>query len=1760
MKKQRIIRWSIFLGTVITFIGAIAGHYIYAEEAKKEEEAEKATLQTKEDYQISEGEVYVYGASDKKYSNTAEKNAITQAIEAVLKSDKTEAIIVVGEGTYDGGIEIDCKKDKPIKLSIVSDDSFEKVKDSDADSCIPKTTTEVDGESVTTYTYKSTSSGKAVVLGGIQTKNVSLTLAGIHLGNTLKESIDDLGSQDIDVTGGEGFTYYGTELADKVNVSLTHVGNKITMEKCYAALTVDGESAAGGLIGLVYKADVTLINCYADSYVFGPFAGGLVGYIDGVSDNKGTVEIQSCYAAGYLYGTVTTVIKQETGCRQGGLIAEKKTNAIISIEKKSYTVCEFMGVGSKITTIPGGNINLYYLNNGDESHINGTVYKGEVLEGGFDAGKQAANAYNLLSQYEKYPNEPKYYEYPGIKGLPHYGDWGPLSKGELKVSVVNGEKLVAYVTVSGIKSPVVTYKFTGLSSNKVKTITMSGITSSAIIDSLESSSTRFKSQFAGFYPGEYVKLEVSANEGKLTAAAISFNSLYYDDNGKVATSSAVGTYYSDNDRYAVITCGRHLQNLDASAQDSNKLFTRAMVKKNISFGQGSDWAKAYSSLTFSAITNNSLVAFNGGNKTITDLKVNTSGNAGLFKNIGNSSKNVTITAITMVRPNIKGTGNVGVIAGETNTSSAGITITSCAAIDAVVSTSGEYAGGLIGRNNANTTISNCSNRLNTLASNSSFKSSIDSNGASSQPNVFGKLASGGLVGITADSCDLAIKNSFAAVVVGGSDCENSGGLIGKTGVSAPNNNPSTGETVTTPVDFVLVLDQSGSMAYDYSNSSTTKQQALKNSATSFINLAAKQDCIDGSTHRVAIVGFESDAWNISNGLTDLTTSGANTLVNKVNALPKSPSGGTHMDEGLQLAIDILKNRTETTYTLEDGSKLARKTVVVFFTDGYPGDQQASGDYFTSYYDTDQFADAAVAKASVLKGMGATIFCVGAFDGANPSTAYTTTLGQETARGWFSSGTYKTWTTAAKSANGLMHFISSDYDATCTSWTGFTTSNAGTNKGYYMSANDPDALLTALNMILEKVTPQIPVVTSNHVAGISNSYADCYTTANHYASGLIGLVNGIPASVNNSYASGYTNIAGNKSYTSKVQAGLAACAASDYISISNSYTIIKPSTTTNFCSTVNENPKAYNNLYYKIVGDLSLYGYRIQSSAASDLGDAFVDASTVTPYNLRNQGLSSTAYPAPVLSGIHHYGDWHPYPNTTAKVTVTVSNSNVLTSTISLEVSGAETNEVSVNYTVSQNGNAESYQKTCVVSLDSSGKGSTTITLDDLSSSEKHFNSLFPKLTAGANCTITVTSVSDCSFASSGNTLAKNFNSLYAENTSGSNVHISCARHLQNLDVKTSKVALTGITAILDSDVVASGVVEVNPIQNENLVVFNGNNHTITDLKLASNNMVGLFASVGSLTNQTTEYIVQNLKLSGPVIDCTLQDSAAGAIAGKTYGNVLIQNCYVTDAKVVASNNGNAGGLVGINDGSLRISNCGVYYAGQKPSVSNGSSSGNRVYGGSASGGLVGYTPSNSVIWISNSFAAVVVGDISTTNYAGGLIGKSDARNSWSGSGVTVTGTQINNSYADCYVSGKYSCGFVGHMSPDTSSNLKVFDCYVSGFLYTKYKASKGGVMSGITYIDDKVNVEVRHFYNVCGYNGNWEYTAYSATNKYGGEYSNVYYISRDGNYTYPRHGDQKSLNDIKGLTSKLGSSFTTNSPYANGSYPGLNGVPHYSYN
>lgn len=190
---------------------------------------------------------------------------------------------------------------------------------------------------------------------------------------------------------------------------------------------------------------------------------------------------------------------------------------------------------------------------------------------------------------------------------------------------------------------------------------------------------------------------------------------------------------------------------------------------------------------------------------------------------------------------------------------------------------------------------------------------------------------------------------------------------------------STTVTTTQPIDFTLVLDVSGSMDDPMSKTDRTKRlDALKKAVKAFLDKAANTNTEAGSELvRVGLVKFAGDktdkigddmyrsggyTYNYSQIVSNLTAD-MNGLKNKVSKL--KAAGATRADNGFNRAAKMMGS-----------ARTDAKKVVIFFTDGSP----TSSSGFEG-----KVANKAVEAAKELKDGGATVYSIGVFSGADPSS-------------------------------------------------------------------------------------------------------------------------------------------------------------------------------------------------------------------------------------------------------------------------------------------------------------------------------------------------------------------------------------------------------------------------------------------------------------------------------------------------------------------------------------------------------------------------------------------------------------------------------------------------------------------------------------------------------------------------------------------------------------------------------------------------------
>ncbi|MGF7002713.1 Mg-chelatase subunit ChlD [Lachnospiraceae bacterium PFB1-21] len=217
-------------------------------------------------------------------------------------------------------------------------------------------------------------------------------------------------------------------------------------------------------------------------------------------------------------------------------------------------------------------------------------------------------------------------------------------------------------------------------------------------------------------------------------------------------------------------------------------------------------------------------------------------------------------------------------------------------------------------------------------------------------------------------------------------------------------------------------------------STTTRQTALKNAVNTFLESVNQDAIANGVNHRVAIVGF-SDSARVFNGRSTIsdnygrawkdagTPDGLSTLKSSVSRL--GAVGATNSGDGMTKANSVMAAAPSTT----DGKD--RNQVVIMFTDGVP----TTGSDFN-----DEVANKAIAQAKSLKDKKATVYSVGILGGANPGFDPTTNIDK------------------------YMNYVSSNYPA-ATSLSAPGTGGDYT-KGYYLTATKSSELSEIFQKIAE----------------------------------------------------------------------------------------------------------------------------------------------------------------------------------------------------------------------------------------------------------------------------------------------------------------------------------------------------------------------------------------------------------------------------------------------------------------------------------------------------------------------------------------------------------------------------------------------------------------------------------------------------------------------------------------------------------------------
>lgn len=323
-------------------------------------------------------------------------------------------------------------------------------------------------------------------------------------------------------------------------------------------------------------------------------------------------------------------------------------------------------------------------------------------------------------------------------------------------------------------------------------------------------------------------------------------------------------------------------------------------------------------------------------------------------------------------------------------------------------------------------------------------------------------------------------------------------------------------TKTVPVDIVLVLDQSGSMAYDFNGNSTSnntarRQYAMKQAVNTFIESVNGKYSADAD-HRMAIVTFGSNA-GILQGWTFVDATGKTTLQGKISGLPNTPSGATNVAAGMVQAENLMGSGYS--YT---GTNTQRQKVVIVFTDGVPTTQ--------TNFDTG-VANGAITSAKNLKDSGATVYTVGIFSGADPNQLHGDKFdryliaddpcngnvgeywGYTNMNAWFAGGEDNIRGLDIAATNRFLNFLSSNFSgATQIGIEEYSSGLAGgqawritqnfsrTASSYYLTANDSVSLNGIFQTISDNIqTANIDLDSQTVVKDTVTKYFDLPTNTN-----------------------------------------------------------------------------------------------------------------------------------------------------------------------------------------------------------------------------------------------------------------------------------------------------------------------------------------------------------------------------------------------------------------------------------------------------------------------------------------------------------------------------------------------------------------------------------------------------------------------------------------------------------------------------------------
>ena len=263
-------------------------------------------------------------------------------------------------------------------------------------------------------------------------------------------------------------------------------------------------------------------------------------------------------------------------------------------------------------------------------------------------------------------------------------------------------------------------------------------------------------------------------------------------------------------------------------------------------------------------------------------------------------------------------------------------------------------------------------------------------------------------------------------------------------------------------------------------------EAMETAVTNFIDTVADENVgkTQDKQHRVAIVDYAASAAAYSYQTGDwpfetthyftYCTQGDNEQDLKDYVTSLQYRGGTQSDKGFEFAQNIMDG----TDNRGDGARDNAKKVVIFFTDGMPGD----GDYVEN-----TVAGPSVNTSREMKSAGVTVYSVGVFQGADPDDLSGEGIGEHDANYFMNAVSSNYPTATSRNTNSNV-----DFSYNCTL-------GARADGDYYFAAADAESLNNVFQSIYDDfgTGATSPILTDEQIGGENVGYLTFTDTLGNY---------------------------------------------------------------------------------------------------------------------------------------------------------------------------------------------------------------------------------------------------------------------------------------------------------------------------------------------------------------------------------------------------------------------------------------------------------------------------------------------------------------------------------------------------------------------------------------------------------------------------------------------------------------------------------------